>query len=139
MTLFLILKMQNVSYSTDTFIIIFTSYTYEVNEISRRMFVGEHSTFVLNAEYLWWVEWDIFQLRDSGVLHSLAPTVAQLFLHVTLGYSGWLTGHVPFSCCSKTQHVSSHQHACPGTHADYAGTPRLEFFPSLYSDDKLAL
>lgn len=69
--------------------------------------MGEHSTFVLNAEYMWGAEWDIFQLRVRGVLHSLAPTAAQLFLHVTPGYSGWPTEHVPLSCCSKTQHVSS--------------------------------
>ncbi len=110
-----------------------------MNEFSWLLFVGEHSTFVLNAEYMWWAEWDIFQLCVRVVLHSLAPTAAQLFLHVTPGYSGRLTGQVPFSCCSKTQHVSSRQPACPGTHADYAGTHCLELFPSLYSDHKLPL
>lgn len=123
--------MLNVSYSTDTF----TSssplrvcyYACEVNEFSQLLFVGERSTFVLNAEYLWWAEWDIFQLRVRGVLRSLAPTAAQLFLHVTPSYSGWLTGHVPCSRCSKTQHVSSRQPACPGTHADYSGTPVWNF------------
>lgn len=59
-----------------------------MNEFSRLLFVGEHSTFVPNAEYLWWAERDIFQLRVRGVLHSLAPTAAQLFLRVTPGYSG---------------------------------------------------
>lgn len=112
--LFLMLKMLNVSYSTDTFIrsspLRPCYYAYEVNEFLRLLFMCEHSTFVLNAEYMWWAEWDIFQLRvgGGGSLHSLAPTAAQLFLHVTPGYSGWSAGHVPFSCCSKTQHVSSH-------------------------------
>jgi len=103
-------------------------YAYEVNEFSRLLFVSEHSTFVLNAEFMWWAEWGIFQLRVGGVLHSLALRAAQLFLHVTPGYSGWTCAVL---LLLKDSACFIPQPACHGTHADYAGTPRMEFFPSL--------